>query len=95
MGYSGAGMAYPGGAMPGGYSGGGPYGYQDCYVNRSSSESPLPRSLDGYIDGSSTSSSYGTAGSRNGYADGDRTSSRRTASGSGGPDQREQTHNAR
>ena len=70
MGYSGAGMAYPGGAMPGGYSGGGPYGYQDCYVNRSSSESPLPRSLDGYIDDSSTGSSYGTSGSRNGYADG-------------------------
>jgi len=69
MGYSLERMAFPGVGIYGGYSGGGPYGPQGGNVNRSSTESPLPRSLDGYIDGSSTSSSFGTSGSRNRYAD--------------------------
>jgi hypothetical protein len=71
MGYSGAGTAYSGSAMFGGYLGG-PYGSQGGYVNRGSTESPLPRSLDGYIDGSSTSSSADTSGSRSSHADSDR-----------------------
>jgi hypothetical protein len=66
--YSGPGMAYPGGGMSGSYSGGNPYGSRGGDVNGGSTESPLPRSLDGFIDDSSTNS---TSGSRNGYAKGD------------------------
>ena len=81
MGYSGGGMGYSGGGMSGGYSGGGQYGSQNGYGDGGSTDSPLPRSLDGNLDGSSTSSPYSTSGSRESYGDGDSTSSRQAPRG--------------
>ena len=85
MGFSGAGMGFSGAMGSGGgggmgYGGGGSGGYsgggsQNGYGSGGSTVSPLPRNLDGYIDGSSTSSSYSTSGSKDGYADADSTSS--------------------